>query len=320
MSNDNSDYNDDGRPSYPLQDDDDAVMTVRIASAAEVEQAKADEAAHDGHGGGHGHGGGGHGHDDGGGHGGGHGHGGRGSELRQLSVIIMLIAGMILLHFFAPEADSGYDAAAMLALGFVVLACFTIGAFVDIIKLPHITGYLLAGIIFGPSLPHFIDVDLWPPFDEGVLTHDIIDQLNPLNTLAVALIALTAGGELKLDQVRQGLRAIMGVLVIQMITVLAFSVGFFWLVSGAIPALSLPGLGDVSSAWGWIGLTVGAVSFATSPAATVAIINETGAKGKMTQTVMSTVVLKDVFVVLLLVFSLPSRVKPWARRVTSRST
>ena len=48
------------------------------------------------------------------------------------------------------------DPTAMLALGFVVLACFTIGALVDVIKLPHITGYLVAGILFGPSIGHFI--------------------------------------------------------------------------------------------------------------------------------------------------------------------
>ena len=246
---------------------------------------------------------GGHGHGHGHGHGdsGGHGHGGEGATLRQLLIVTILVGALIALHKFGgTSSHANYDPTAMLALGFVVLASFTIGALVDVIKLPHITGYLAAGMIFGPSIAGFFgSLRLWPPFDEGVLHDEVIRQLRPLETLAVALIALTAGGELKLESLRRGLKAISGVLVVQLITVLALTTAFFWLVSGAIPAIALPGIGDVSAAVIPVGLTIGAISFATSPAATIAIINETGAKGAMTRTVLSAVVLKDVFVVVL---------------------
>lgn len=269
------------RATYAVaDDDDDEVLAVhaRIASADEV----AGDDDHDHESGGHGHG------------------GGEGAFLRQVTIIALLVVAMIVLHEFAvPVEGRLYDPTAMLALGFVILACFTIGALVDVVKLPHITGYLLAGIAFGPSIAKVFNLQLMAPFDEGVLNNEVMEQLSPLNTLAVALIALTAGGELKLDQLRRGMRAIAGVLAGQLVTVLVITTGFFWLVSGAVPMLALPGLGDVSAAWLPIGLTVGAISFATSPAATVAIINETGAKGPMTQTVMSSVVLKDVIVVVL---------------------
>ena len=123
---------------------------------------------------GDGHGGDGHdGGDDHGGHGhGGHGHGGgEGATFRQLAIVLALTGGMIGLHWLAVASEDGrFDPTAMLALGFVILASFTIGSLVDVIKLPHITGYLLAGMIFGPSIAGFIPVELWPPFDEGVLT------------------------------------------------------------------------------------------------------------------------------------------------------
>ena len=271
------------RATYAVGDDDDEVVAVhaRIASADEVKDAHGDHDDHDSAGHGHGHG------------------GGEGAALRQATIVALLIVAMVVLHKFAVPVEAGHsDPSAVLALGFVILACFTIGALVDVVKLPHITGYLLAGIVFGPSITTFIPINV-APFDEGLLNHAVMEQLSPLNTLAVALIALTAGGELKLDQLRRGMRAIAGVLSVQLVTVLSFTTAFFWLVSGAVPMLALPGLGDVSAAWLPIGLTVGAVSFATSPAATVAIINETGAKGPMTQTVMSSVVLKDVVVVVL---------------------
>ncbi|MEM9865098.1 MAG: cation:proton antiporter, partial [Myxococcota bacterium] len=270
----------DERTTYAAGEDLDEVLSVRIAEPDEVEHAGEASAHHDSHG---------------------HG-GGRSAALRQVFLVTLLIVLMIVMHRFAVQDElDPIDPTAMLALGFVVLACFTIGALVDLVKLPHITGYLLAGIVFGPSIASIVGghYQLLPPFDEGVLNNDVIKQLNPLKTLAVALIALTAGGELRVDALRKGLRAITGVLFVQMLTVLGLITAFFWAVSGTFPAIALPGLGDVSAAWLPIGLAVGAISFATSPAATVAIINETRAKGPMASTVMSSVVLKDVFVVLL---------------------
>lgn len=237
-------------------------------------------------------------------HGDGHGHGSEpGAALRQLVIVVALVAGMLLLHRFGVTGGRGIDPTAMLALGFVVLASFTIGALVDVIKLPHITGYLFAGAFFGPSvvelLQNGLGVALPAPFDVGVLNRQVIGQLNPLNTLAVALIALTAGGELRIDALKKGLRAITGVLVGQLVTVLVLVTAFFYLVSGVVPALALPELGDIGGAAIPIGLTVAAIAFATSPAATIAVITETGAKGPMSRTVLSAVVLKDVFVVIL---------------------
>ena len=52
---------------------------------------------------------------------------------------------LILLHRFATPSGE-FDPAGMLALGFVVLANYTVGELVGVIKLPHITGYLFAGL------------------------------------------------------------------------------------------------------------------------------------------------------------------------------
>ncbi|MCB9634410.1 MAG: cation:proton antiporter [Sandaracinus sp.] len=248
-----------------------------------------------------GHGDGGHGD---GGHGdGGHGHGNaEGATLVQFGIVVLLVGMMWLLHRFGgPSSDVDYDPTAMLALGFVVLASYTIGALVDVIRLPHITGYLLAGLVFGSSIAHTLGLSrLWAPFDEGVVHEGVIRQLKPLETLAVALIAISAGGELKLDTLRTGLKPILGVLGGQLLAVLAVVTGFIYLVSGPIDWLVLPGLGPLGpDAVIPIGLTVAAVSFATSPSATLAVINETGARGPMSRTVLSSVVLKDVFVVVL---------------------
>lgn len=227
--------------------------------------------------------------------------------LRKSVIIGCLVASLILLHRFAAPSEE-FDPTGMLALGFVVLASYTVGELVGVIKLPHITGYLFAGLLLGPSFAHLVPVSTsWAPFDRGVLNEDVIGQLDLFNTLALALIAITAGGELKIDGLKEGYRKIFGVLGGQSIAIFILIPIFFVMVSGLVPAI---GLDDFSS-FGFAGsLAIGAVlasiSLATSPAATIAVINESGAKGEVTQTTLATVVLKDVVVVVL--FSLTAAI------------
>ncbi|MDH5492504.1 MAG: cation:proton antiporter, partial [Myxococcales bacterium] len=194
-------------------------------------------------------------------------HGAPDPLLRQLSIVALLVGALVLLHHFAVPSP-GFDPRGLLAFGFVVLASYTIGALVDIIKLPHITGYLLAGMVFGPSFATLLP-DI-PPFDQGVLNREVIEQLSLLDALAVALIALNAGGELKLEALRSGLRAILGILFGQFIVILLLVSAFLVLVSGMLPAIALPGMGqiDLPTAIA-LGAVVSCVSFATSPAATL---------------------------------------------------
>ena len=228
----------------------------------------------------------------------GHSHGhSKGGALRQASIVGVLILVLVALHMFAGEQSEGLDPTGMLALGFVVLASYTIGALVDVIKLPHITGYLLAGVIFGHSIAHLFFHGAPAPFHDGVLNESVIKQLSLLNTLAIGLIALTAGGELRIENLKHGLGAIIGVLTGQFITIMVLVTGFIWLISGVVDVFTLPGIGAIPSAVIPLGLTVAAISFATSPAATIAVINDSGADGPMARTVMSSVVLKDVLVV-----------------------
>ena len=226
-----------------------------------------------------------------------------GLVLRQIVMIALLIVGVVALHGLTHLQDATIDPTGLLALGFIVLASYTIGGLVEGIKLPHITGYLIAGLIFGPSLPGFFaqsvsSYELLPPFDRGVLNTDVIHQLSLFDTLAVALIALNAGGELKLEGLKRGFRAIFGVLSLQYVTVMVGITLLLVSMSGGYGIVVLPGfipLPLITTIA--IGAMVAAISFATSPAATLAVINETHATGPMSKTVLSTVVLKDVLVV-----------------------
>jgi len=220
--------------------------------------------------------------------------------VRKTVIVLLLVVGVIILHRFASRTY-GFDPSALLSLGFVVLASYAFGQLVERVGLPHITGYLIAGLLLGPSIAGFIPSPYnIPPFDEGLLSEGIQEQLSPLKTLAVALIALTAGGELKIASLRKGVFAILGVLGGQVIVLMALSLAFMFAISGFFPVITLDGLGPVDTGGMLaLGAVVGAISIATSPAATIAVINEVGARGPMTSSVLATVVLKDVVVVIL---------------------
>jgi Kef-type K+ transport system membrane component KefB len=71
------------------------------------------------------------------------------------------------------------------AVGFLLLAGMLAAQLLDAVGLPHLTAYILIGVLAGPHVLHLID-------------HDTVGQLSPVNTLALSLIALAGGAELRL--------------------------------------------------------------------------------------------------------------------------
>lgn len=229
--------------------------------------------------------------------------------LQKLLIVGLLFAGIFAMYRFAPPSDDPLKTV-LLAVGFVVLASYTIGELAEVVKLPHITGYLVTGVLLGSSVAHtlvdtFPSIGPWllPPFDKGLLETRLVEdggELSFLDTLALALICLTAGGELKLEALRQGLGRILAILGFQTLTIFVGVTAMFLSVSGRVPFM--PTLAAVEQYDLLTVLALGAVlasvSLATAPAATIAIINSTGSKGPMTNDVLPVVVLKDVVVVI----------------------
>lgn len=218
--------------------------------------------------------------------------------VRKGLIVTVLFGGLLLLYRYAvPGSDP--DPTGLLALGFVVLAAFAIGELVEVVKLPHITGYLLAGLVLGPSIAHTFHLHLPPPFDVGVLNNNVIKQLGILDTLALPLICLTAGGALDIGEIRKAIKPIVGILVGQTIFIFAGVMALFWLISGPLPFLTMPQLvGLELPAILALGAVVASVSLATSDAATIAIVVSTRARGPLTTNALSVAVLKDVLVVI----------------------
>jgi NhaP-type Na+/H+ or K+/H+ antiporter len=199
------------------------------------------------------------------------------------------IALLGLLHQPSPDA---FNAEAMAVFGFIVLAAFMLGDLAESIHLPHITGYLLTGIICGPYVL-------------GLLDESVIRDLKLFDHLAVALIALSAGAALTTQTLRKGARLLSAVMVSQFFFSLVFVGGVVLLCSGVIPGFTLPFLVDAT--WGFklaSALCLGLVASAMSPAATIAIVHETKSKGPITDAILGISILNNVIVVVLFALGL----------------
>jgi len=127
-----------------------------------------------------------------------------------------------------------------------------------------------------------------------------VQDLRLFNALAVALIALAAGSALSLDMLRKGGKVVVAVLFSQFGVLVPAITGALILLGGLIPGFAVPFLGGqpftvvLAEA-----LVLGVVASAQSPAASIAIIEDTKAKGPVADAVLGVSVLNNVVVVVL---------------------
>ncbi|MGD0677112.1 MAG: cation:proton antiporter, partial [Polyangiaceae bacterium] len=181
----------------------------------------------------------------------------------------------------APETQTGMWTIA--AVGFLLLAGTLTSEIAAPFGLPHITGYLLAGIASGPYLLHLVD-------------ERTLRGLSPVNTLALSLIALAGGAELDIAAVRQGAKSLAWALLVQTCLVFVVLSVTFLLARPVIPfARTLafaPALG-VALLWAALAIT-------RSPSATLGILSQTRASGPLATFTLAFVMVSDVVVVVLL--------------------
>ncbi len=188
---------------------------------------------------------------------------------------------------FLPAPGTSHGSATLF-LGFLLLSSYLAGRAARAVALPQITGYLVIGIVVGPSVL-------------GILPRDVVEELRFVNGVALALIALSAGGELRIGTLRERIRSIGVITTLQivfMFTLVAVSV---FLARGAIDFLHGVSPNVVLA----VALLFGLVAVANYPATTIAVITEEKARGILTDTVLGVTVLKDVVILILIAILIP---------------
>ena len=202
--------------------------------------------------------------------------------MRRILILVMLLAGMRLI---IPLGRDVPGSGALLTLGFLILAAYTVGEIMSRWGLPKLLGYLIAGMVFGPS-------GLEAVSSGGVF------RLQPVNQLAVALIAFVAGAELRWEEVKERGPAYLRIIGTEMPLT-------FFLIAGTMFLLYpyVPGEQQQTTLHAIVfSLLFASIGIAHSPAVTLGILSETNARGPVARTSLGVVLISDVFLVI--VFSL----------------
>ncbi len=199
-------------------------------------------------------------------------------------LLVLIFTGLMqAARSFAPDVTVGGGAAGTaLACGYLLLAAFLMGSIFKSLRLPRLTGYLVTGALVGPQVLNLV-------------TAPMVSNLQIVNGVATALIALTAGVELDLDAMRPLLKSISWLTGIAVCgTILLIGCAAF-LLRSRLPFLHHLSLPQVAA----ISLVLGVTMVAQSPAVVVALQSEMAADGPLTRTVLGVVVISDLLVITL---------------------
>ncbi|MBI5638244.1 MAG: cation:proton antiporter [Nitrospinae bacterium] len=195
--------------------------------------------------------------------------------------IIFLIMGN--LSFFLGGKSYTGASAVTIILGFIMLGAFFVSKLAERAALPLLTGYIIFGVLAGPAALNIIE-------------QPRIAEFSLINTLAFAYIALSVGAEIEWNFLkRQGVKILgIGILNVSIVFTGILMV-FYPLIHYGFPGFPSVPEGFAAAA----ALVMAAIGATTSPAATGAIVNETRAKGELTENTLGIVVTKDILVITL---------------------
>ena len=199
---------------------------------------------------------------------------------RQLASLFLLLALVLGAKSFAAPAEGAI--AAVTALGVLLLAGELAAELVERIGLPHLTGYLLAGLLVGPQVLNLVP-------------KRAVEALNPMNTLALALIALSAGAELTWPLLTRGFKSLAASIGAQVMLVLPLSIAALMLMRPWVPFLADAPMRAVFG----VALLWGVIAISRSPSATMGVISQLRPDGPLTQQTLRIVVAFDLIVLVL---------------------
>lgn len=166
----------------------------------------------------------------------------------------------------------------IIIIAILLMAGFVGGRVASKFKLPSVTGYIIIGVIIGPSVLNIVSAEF-------------SQHLTIINEIALALIAFSIGSEFNIKHLETLGKKVFIITLLQSLGAVIL-VDFLLLVVLKVPV--------------HLGLTLGAIAAATAPAATIMVVREYKAKGPMTDTLLPVVALDDA--VCIMIFGLSTAI------------
>lgn len=145
--------------------------------------------------------------------------------------------------------------------------------------LPSVTAYLVAGILIGPYCLGRLGIE-----GLGFVSHDNVKEFEIISNVALGFIAFAIGNEFRLSQLKKvgGTATFIGIFQALIATLLvdAALIGLHFILGEDKLPLSMA-------------ITLGAVAAATAPAATLMVVRQYKAKGKLTDLLLPIVAIDD---------------------------
>lgn len=166
----------------------------------------------------------------------------------------------------------------LLYSGIIIATGLLFGKIAKYIHLPNVTGYLVGGLLIGPSILNLIKVEALP-------------SLELLSTVALGFIAFSIGNELKISYFKKvGTKPVVIAVMEASLAVVAVFGGLilYFLITNKLDNEHIR-----------FAIVLASIAAATAPAATLMVIRQYKAKGKLTETLMSVVAIDDSVAVLL---------------------
>ena len=166
----------------------------------------------------------------------------------------------------------------LLALSVAMFAGLMMTRVLNRWHLPDVTAYLLAGVLIGPSLLGALHIP-----GLGFASMEALDKVKILSNVALGFIAFSIGSEFRLSQLKEtGKQALVIGILQAVVTTLVVDLAMLAVHMIAPQVLSLPAA-----------ITLGAIAAATAPAATLMVVRQYKAKGKLTDLLLPIVALDD---------------------------
>ncbi|HPJ28045.1 MAG TPA: cation:proton antiporter [Candidatus Sabulitectum sp.] len=162
----------------------------------------------------------------------------------------------------------------MAVVGGAVILSLYAGRLARKTGLPSLVGYMILGVILGSSVL-------------GVLSAEGTRTLSFLTDIALGFVAFTIGSELNLRELKKLGKGIIYIILAESFAAFFMVAGAVWILTGNLP----------------MALIFGALAPASAPAGTVAVIQEYGAKGKLTSALYAVVGFDDGLAIIIFGFA-----------------
>ncbi len=150
-------------------------------------------------------------------------------------------------------------------LGIILFSGIIIGKVVSFFKLPKVTGYLVAGVLIGPSILNLVP-------------SDVAAKLTIIPDAALGFIAYSIGSEFNFENLKALGKRIFTITILEALgAVLLVDIVMIFIFKMSIP----------------FSITLGSIAAATAPAATLMVIKQYKAKGPVVNTLLPVVAMDD---------------------------